>query len=129
MPTLEDIQALKLAGGKVIRDTWYEQLVNVLTEMYNDTSPLRGGYVVKDLIPNVDRQLNIGSQVYKFNEIWSSYSYVNVKATISNAKVQTSLVIPTTSPPSPEAGSMYFDPSTSKLYVYDGTAWKSVNLI
>ena len=76
MPTLQDIQNLKLSGGQVIRDTWYEQLVDVLTEMYNDTKPLRGGYLVEDLIPNADLQLNIGSNVYKIKEIWAGYGYI-----------------------------------------------------
>ena len=36
--------------------------------------------------------------------------------------------IPTTQPSTPVAGSMYFDPSTGDLYVYDGSAWKKVTL-
>ena len=38
------------------------------------------------------------------------------------------MAVPTSPPPNPVAGSLYFDPSTGKLYVYDGTAWKSVTL-
>jgi len=38
------------------------------------------------------------------------------------------LAIPTSPPPNPEAGSMYFDSSTGTLYIYDGSAWKSVTL-
>jgi len=40
----------------------------------------------------------------------------------------TRLVIPTSAPSSPKEGDMYFDSGTSKLYVYDGSAWKSVEL-
>lgn len=36
--------------------------------------------------------------------------------------------IPSNAPPNPVVGSMYFDPSTGTLYVYDGSAWKSVAL-
>jgi hypothetical protein len=47
--------------------------------------------------------------------------------TDKNFKLKT-LAVPTAAPTTPAAGSMYFDPSTGKLYVYDGTAWKSVTL-
>jgi len=36
--------------------------------------------------------------------------------------------IPTSPPPNPVAGSMYFDPSTNKLYIYNGSTWVSVQL-
>ena len=38
------------------------------------------------------------------------------------------LKIPTAAPASPEAGSMYFDTTSTLLYIYDGTAWRSVAL-
>jgi hypothetical protein len=38
------------------------------------------------------------------------------------------MAVPTSAPPNPVAGSLYFDPSAGKLYVYDGTVWKSVTL-
>jgi len=38
------------------------------------------------------------------------------------------VVIPTHQPTAPKAGTMYFDPSTGELYVYDGSAWKKVTL-
>jgi len=38
------------------------------------------------------------------------------------------LNIPTSAPSNPTAGSMYFDPSTGTLYIYDGSTWKSVSL-
>jgi len=128
VPTPDDISALELKGGQVIKDTWYQKLVSVLMEMYEDTSPLRGGRVVEDLIPSVDAQLNIGSQVYRFNQVWAQYLYVSVGLEAASAKISTNLVMPTSRPPSPEPGSAYFDPSTSRLYIYDGTAWKSVSL-
>jgi len=40
----------------------------------------------------------------------------------------TRLIIPTSAPSSPKAGDMYFDTDTSTLYIYDGSAWKSVSL-
>jgi len=75
MPTLQDIQNLKLSGGQVIKDIWYEQLVNVLTEMYNDTKPLRNGYVVEDLIPEADLQLNLGTELKRYKEIHGGWGY------------------------------------------------------
>jgi len=36
--------------------------------------------------------------------------------------------IPTAAPPNPVAGSIYFDTDTGTLYIYDGSAWKSVSL-
>jgi len=38
------------------------------------------------------------------------------------------LNIPTSAPSSPKAGDAYFDPDTATLYIYDGSAWKSVSL-
>ena len=35
---------------------------------------------------------------------------------------------PTSAPASPQTGDAYFDPSTGTLYIYDGSAWKSVSL-
>ena len=36
--------------------------------------------------------------------------------------------VPTSAPTNPAAGDMYFDPSTGELYIYDGSAWKSITL-
>lgn len=47
--------------------------------------------------------------------------------TDKNFKFKT-IAVPTSAPSTPAAGSMYFDTSTGKLYVYDGSAWKSVTL-
>ena len=38
------------------------------------------------------------------------------------------IAIPTSVPTNPVTGSMYFDPETNKLYIYNGTAWVSVAL-
>jgi len=36
--------------------------------------------------------------------------------------------IPITANPSPEEGTLYFDIATGKLYIYNGTDWKFVQL-
>ena len=38
------------------------------------------------------------------------------------------IAVPTSTDPAPIVGSMYFDTSTNKLYVYNGTSWVSVTL-
>ena len=38
------------------------------------------------------------------------------------------IFIPTSTPSNPKVGAMYFDTSAGKLYIYDGSAWKSVAL-
>ena len=60
---------------------------------------------------------SLGSMGYEFNEghfdqLWAS----------------TRVVIPTSAPSSPIAGTMYFNSSTNYLYIYNGTSWKSVLL-
>lgn len=37
-------------------------------------------------------------------------------------------VVPTSAPSNPVAGSMYFNPATGTLHIYDGSEWKSVTL-
>jgi len=64
--------------------------------------------------------------VFAINDagIWTEIARID---TDKNFKFS-SLVIPTSPPTTPVIGSMYFDSSTSKLYIYDGTAWRSVSL-
>jgi len=54
------------------------------------------------------------------NVIFSNPAGMNIY--VSNIR------IPTSPPPNPAAGSMYFNPSENKLYVYNGTAWVAVQL-
>ena len=37
-------------------------------------------------------------------------------------------ILPSSAPVTPAAGTMYFDSATNLLYVYNGTAWRSVSL-
>jgi len=61
-----------------------------------------------------------------WQKIFAIYGDGRTEAKILQAL--TDLRIPTSQPSNPVAGSMYFDPSTGKLYVYDGSTWKSVTL-
>ena len=86
---------------------------------------------------SADRVLNIFAEgrtdlLYYWQElntwrtIFAIYGDGRIEGEIFKAK--TDLRLPTSRPANPVAGSMYFDPSTGKLYVYDGSTWKSVTL-
>jgi len=51
----------------------------------------------------------------------------NAYADFNNATASQGLRIPTSPPPSPQAGSMYFDTATATLYMHDGTAWRTAS--
>jgi len=70
-----------------------------------------------NILPLSDNNQDLGSSSYR----WASIYAMKVKH-------YTDCVLPTSAPASPEAGSMYFDTTTGTLYIYDGTAWKSVTL-
>ena len=78
---------------------------------------IRGGYIFGELVPYPDGSVDLGTPTYR----WANIHAMKVKH-------YTDCVLPTSAPPSPEAGSMYFDTSTNKLYVYNGSAWVSVTL-
>jgi len=67
-------------------------------------------------LPHDDNQYNLGDDTHRWR-------YARFQKTKSDH-----IVIPTSAPGSPESGSMYFDPSTGTLYIYDGSTWKSVSL-
>ena len=52
----------------------------------------------------------------------------NGKVEIKVMVVVNEFRLPVTRPDNPSVGSMYFDPSTGELYVYDGSTWKKVTL-
>jgi len=55
---------------------------------------------------------------------WSEIARIDID---KNFKFS-NLKIPTSAPATPVAGSMYFDTSTNKLYVHNGTSWVAVTL-
>jgi len=66
---------------------------------------------------------NTGSPITFNNGLTSTTGPNDLSGTAS-----VGLKIPTVAPPSPEAGSMYFDTSSTTLYIHDGSVWRSVAL-
>ena len=88
---------------------------------------------VKDsiLISNSLRALNAGaagSNIRLENVTLSGNVIFPDDITLINVPGYSNNPIPTEQPPHPISGSMYIDPSTGTLYVYDGSSWKSVAL-
>jgi len=88
---------------------------------------------------NEDMLFNVPSKDYVYRFWFNNASHgefrvagsttgdITISAVDKNLRVS-GLAIPTSPPTTPIAGSMYFDPDTGKLYIYDGSAWKSVSL-
>ena len=96
-------------------------------------SQFRGWYLYQDS----DCVLNVYPQgrtnpLYKWVEegTWKNIFqiYGDGRIEVDTLEANNDLRLPTTQPSNPVAGSMYFDPSTDKLYIYDGSTWKSVTL-
>lgn len=91
MPTRKDIEALYLPTGRVITEEFYSKLVSVLHEFKDEideiTSVISYGYVKSDLVPDLDLALNIGSQVYKFKEVWGGWGYFAYRLVVAGRDV------------------------------------------
>jgi len=76
-----------------------------------------GGYIFGELVPYPDGSVDLGTPTYRWANIYAM-----------KVKHYTDCILPTSQPSSPEAGSMYFDAATNKLYIFNGTTWVSVTL-
>lgn len=68
--------------------------------------------------------MQVSSSGALYNGTGSLISSVQVTASIAT----TALTIPTSAPISPMTGSIYFNTSSNKLFIYTGTAYKTASL-
>jgi hypothetical protein len=91
MPTLED---LRLRTGQVILEEWYDTLIDILEGMESRLVLDYYGFINKDLIPDTDLMLNLGSTEKRFKElhvgtIFSDYGYFSGDLYIGDKNIQT----------------------------------------
>ena len=101
----------QLTTGRQGRDVLFAGSINKIS-----TTQTWFSSIPEDLLPDTDNAYNNGDDSHR----WKLVRGVKSK--------WDELVIPTSAPGTPEAGSMYFDTGTGTLYIYDGTTWKSITL-
>ena len=69
------------------------------------------------------------SQTNDIAQFKNSSGATTVKVDSAGTLVSTLQVLPTSSPTSPVNGSVYWDGNSATLFIYDGSNWKSIQLM
>lgn len=84
MPYLDELrESLRLQGGDIIMEDWYDDLVAYLESIEKSGAIDYSGYIHSDLIPDQDALRNMGLPNKRMKDIYS----VNVDAENINASV------------------------------------------
>jgi len=73
MPRYED---LLLRAGEPSIEAWYDRLVSHLTDIAERGAVTYGGYILRDLIPQIDLMLNLGMRTLRLLRVHTLYAYI-----------------------------------------------------
>jgi len=91
MPSLSDlkdrIEQLRLDFGDWVGPEWYDGLCDLLHDITQRGAVDYEGYVHKNLIPDADMVLNLGSESQKFKQVHAGYGYFSENVFVQGKRV------------------------------------------
>ncbi|WP_456471685.1 hypothetical protein [Methanocaldococcus sp.] len=114
-------------AGKADQVNWSGVIIDVDKDLQGYTLSNCKLANVLGITPSLDNTYDLGSSTNR----WANLHAANVNSTnitVDNIKILTSAVIPTSPPDNPSVGSIYFDPTSNTLNIYNGTNWVSITL-
>ena len=83
--------------------------------------------VTGDLIPTTDEEYDLGTSQKGWDTLYTKTAINGLASSVLTGFYE--IRIPVSATGTPGAGTMYVNTSENKLYVYNGTAWKSIQLV
>jgi hypothetical protein len=89
MPTIDD---LYLKTGRFITEDWYANLVAILKDFEAMKGVWYGGYVLKDILPDVDLALNLGIGNLRWLNLFAGYGYFSYSVSAPNIGISKCII-------------------------------------
>ena len=123
-------------GNPIFRRIRFEHHTTDVTCIMLDVGENAGYFILEAPYANA----SIGNVIMVNNPhniefVWIDVDFIDIRGSSTATSLRLrrydrtgAFKIYTTQPPNPEPGTMYFDPSTGELKIYDGSVWKTVAL-